>query len=191
MKIVFFGDSYTEGMPFPTNDPKIWPNLLGKKCDAEVINRHVKGGSNQAILREFCRYFQNNTADLAIIMWSHWLRNEVMMNEKRFQIQPATTNFPKDFVEEFYGHINENLEWEDFLDKVWMVDKICTVPHFQGCCFPLYKDFDKPINWFPFNMWELSLKMTPCNHPEKIGHANIYEHMYKHLQICNLISLKL
>ena len=187
MKIVVFGDSYTEGAPFPIHDPKIWPNLLGKKYNAEVDNQHVKGGSNHAILRNFCRYFQNNTADFAIIMWSHWMRNEIMMDEKIYQIQPATTSFPANFVKKYYANRSEQIDWQDFLDKIWIVDKICPVPHFQGCCFPLYQDFGKPKNWFPFTMWELSLQMTPCGHPQKIGHKNIYEHMVKHLQRCNFM----
>lgn len=182
MKIVFFGDSYTEGTPFPTKDPYIWPNLLGRKFRAKVDNQYHPGGSNHAILRKFCRYFQNNTADVAIIMWSHWLRNEIQMGEKVYQIQPSNDSFPADFTRKFYGNRNEQLDWEDFLDKIWIVDKICPIPHIQGCCFPLYKDFDKPKNWFPYSMFDMALNMTPCGHPQKNGHKNIYELMARHLQ---------
>ena len=187
MRIAFFGDSYTEGTPFQTTDPEIWPNLIGKHLNAEVDNQYASGGSNRAIFRNICRYFQNNTCDLAIVMWSHYMRNEIHVNEEVYQIQPNSTSFPDKFVKKYYRDQNENAHWHDFIDHIWAVEKIITVPHFQGCCFPLEKPLDKPKNWFTLSMWEMMGPSTPCGHPEKFGHKNIYEYMVKHLQRCNLM----
>jgi len=37
MKIVFFGDSYTQGTPYPTDYKNIWPNIVAKHFGADAV----------------------------------------------------------------------------------------------------------------------------------------------------------
>jgi len=187
MKIAFFGDSYTQGTPYPTDYEKIWPNIIANHYGAEADNQYVAGGSNQAILRNFCRYFQTQTCDLAIIMWSHWSRNEIHIDEKVIQIQPASQSFKLGFVENYYKNRNEDVDWLDFLDKIWICENICPTKIIQGCCFALEKDFQKPNSWFDNNMHDLAMKKTPCGHPHLSEHKSIARKFINHIDKNNLL----
>lgn len=186
MKIVFFGDSYTQGTPYPTDFKDIWPNILARHYEAEADNQYVAGGSNHAIMRNICRFFKNHNCDLAIVMWSHWSRNEVHVKEQVYQIQPSSNSFPKDFVDDYYSNRNLDSDWEDFADKIWLCDKI-SPKILQGCCFETENKINVPTNWFPLNMHELALKKTPCGHPHITEHKNIARAFIEHIDRNNLI----
>ena len=82
MTIAFFGDSFTEGTPFRTDDPDIWPNLVAKHFYMKADNQFVPGGSNHAILRNLVHYMRNNAdVEAIIVTWSHWNRSEVHQGE--------------------------------------------------------------------------------------------------------------
>ena len=187
MKIVFFGDSYTQGTPYPTDYKDIWPNIVAKHFGADAVNKYVAGGSNHAIMRKYIEFFRQDSCDLAIIMWSHWNRNEVHVNEKVYQMQPASKSFPTDYTNEYYKNRNLQVDWEDFLDKIWLCGKIGVGNLLQGCCFEIDKTFDKPKHWFPHNMHGMALKKTVCGHPHISEHKNIARAFIKHIEDCELL----
>jgi hypothetical protein len=189
MKIVFFGDSYTQGTPYPTDSKNIWPNIVAEHFDADVENKYVAGGSNHAIMRNICRYFQQSSCDVAIVMWSDWSRTEVHVNEQVYQLQPNGNSFDEKFINDYYKNRNLDIDWEDFLDKIWLCDKLNNnrIRIVQGCCFELANDFEKPANWFPYNMHELALKKTPCGHPHISQHKDIARAMIQHIEGCNIL----
>jgi len=95
MKLITFGDSWTEGVGGNlieedlTSDfsekTKIrqkycWPNYLSKLLDVEYTNFGVGGSNNKIIFESVCNSLENNLIDLndfVIIMWSSSLRDPV------------------------------------------------------------------------------------------------------------------
>ena len=58
---------YLNGEPFP----KIWPQLLAEKLNADLVCLGLDGACNYTIFDKFCGYVDNiNEDDLVIIGWS-------------------------------------------------------------------------------------------------------------------------
>lgn len=90
-----FGCSYTESFETNTienyknykiwrggNFPKHWSELLANSLNLNLVNYGVGGGSNQKILRTFCKHSNEiKKHDTVIIQWSHlhrfdWANND-------------------------------------------------------------------------------------------------------------------
>jgi hypothetical protein len=190
MTIAFFGDSFTQGTPFRTDDPDIWPNLVAKHFYMKADNQFVAGGSNHAILRNLVHYMRKNAdVDAIIVTWSHWNRSEVHHGEIVYQMQPNGNSFPGKFINQWYKDMNTDVQFQDWVDKTWIVDKLLKnkIPHFQWCAFPderkRTRNYD-PENWLPTSILDVvdGVGNTPCGHPTKEGHKIIAECVIEHLQ---------
>ena len=109
-----------------------------------------------------------------------------VVKEQVYQMQPSSNSFPKDFVDDYYKNRNLDSDWEDFVDKIWLCDKI-SPKILQGCCFETQDKINVPTNWFPLNMHELALKKTPCGHPHITEHKKIARAFIEHIDRNNLI----
>lgn len=66
MKLVCIGDSLTSG--YRLNKEEVWPALVGKKYNVEVLNMGINGDTTAGILTRFYRDVIENNATHAIIM---------------------------------------------------------------------------------------------------------------------------
>jgi len=183
-KIALFGCSSVDGTPYGVDHPGIWPNLLTQDLDAHLDNCFVGGGSNAAIFRKFCNYFQHNTADLCIVFWSFYMRSEVHMNETVYQISPGTTSFPGKFVDKFYKNANVDVYKQELQNKIWCVDQICAknkINIMQGSAFEIDFPLNFSKNWLERDLHSLIEKHTSC------GHAQLDDHVKIKDQIKNFI----
>jgi len=183
-KIALFGCSSVDGTPFGVDHPSIWPNLLAKDLDATLDNCFVGSGSNAAIFRKFCEYFQTNTADLCLIFWSFYMRAEIHMDEKVYQITPGTKSLPAKYVNKFYSHQNLNTYKQDLQNKIWCVDQICqknNIPILQGTAFDIDFDLKLPHIWFPHSLHSLIENHTSCGHAQLPDHLKIKDKIKDYL----------
>lgn len=183
-RIALFGCSSVDGTPYGVDHPDIWPNLLAKDLDANLDNCFVGSGSNAAIFRNFCKYFQQHTADLCVVFWSFYMRSEVHMNETVYQITPGTKSFPQKFVDKFYANANLEVYKQDLQNKIWCVDQICeknNINIMQGSAFEIDFKIDFSKNWFPHSLHSLIQNHTTC------GHAQIQDHSHIKDKIQNFI----
>ena len=183
-KIVLFGCSSVDGTPYGSEHPNIWPNTLAQELNMEMDNCFVGSGSNAAIFRKFCDYFRNKTADMCIVFWSFYMRSEVHMDEKVYQITPGTKSFPGKYVQKFYANQNTDTYIMDLQNKIWCVDEICNnnrIPVMQGSAFDINFALQKSKHWFPKSLHSLIRNTTDC------GHAQIQDHPYIKDQIKNFI----
>ena len=69
MKILVSGCSFStgHGLASSLDDPRIWPNLLGKKLNADVINVAVPGYDNPGIFLNAVQELTTNAYDLILI----------------------------------------------------------------------------------------------------------------------------
>lgn len=69
MKILVSGCSFSVGYGFASSkeDPNIWPNLIGKKLDAEISNVSVPGYDNTGIFLNAINKFTKSNFDLILI----------------------------------------------------------------------------------------------------------------------------
>lgn len=184
MKIALFGCSSVDGTPYGVTHPEIWPNLLSKDLNVELDNCYVGSGSNAAIFRKFCEYFQMNNSELCIVFWSFYMRSEVHMNETVYQITPGTKSFPAKYVEKFYANQNLKVYQQELQNKIWCVDEICqknNINVMQGSAFDIDFQLKFSKNWFPVSLHSLIKNHTEC------GHAQIQDHLHIKNQIKKFI----
>ena len=184
MKLVLFGCSSVDGTPYGYDHPDIWPNKLAKDLGMQLNNCFVGSGSNAAIFRKFCEYFQNDTADLCIMFWSFYARSEVHMDETVYQITPGTTSFPGKYVDKFYANQNMDLYKQELQNKIWSVEQICQnnkIPIMQGTAFDIDFPIKYPNVWYPHSLHSLIQNHTHC------GHADIGDHVLIKDKLLNFI----
>ena len=184
MKIALFGCSSVDGTPFGVSHPGIWPNLLAKDLDAILDNCFVGSGSNAAIFRKYCDYFQNDTADLCLIFWSFYMRAEIHIGETLYQITPGTQSFPAKYVDKFYGNQNLEIYKQELQNKIWCVDKICqknNIPVLQGTAFEIDFHLNLPQIWFPNSLHSLIENYTSCGHAQLPDHIKIKNNIKNYL----------
>ena len=184
MKIALFGCSSVDGTPYGPDHPDIWPNLLAEELGFNLDNCFVGSGSNAAIFRKYCDYFQTNTADLCLIFWSFYMRAEVHMNETVFQITPGTKSFPGKYVDKFYANQNLEIYKQDLQNKIWCVQQICekhNIKLLQGSAFNIDFNLNLPTNWFPHSLHSLIENHTSCGHAQLSDHSKIKDKIKNYL----------
>jgi hypothetical protein len=72
MKILVAGCSMSSGWGFDLEkqDPQIWPNLVGKKLNAEVINIAQTASSNYDIFLQVLLAQQYDSYDMTLVQWT-------------------------------------------------------------------------------------------------------------------------
>lgn len=66
MKLVCIGDSLTSG--YKLNKEEVWPALVGKRYNMEVLNMGINGDTTAGVLSRFYRDVIDNNATHAVIM---------------------------------------------------------------------------------------------------------------------------
>jgi hypothetical protein len=96
MKILVSGCSFSVGYGFASSneDPRIWPNLVGKNLNAEVSNVSVAGYDNPGIFLNAINKFSKNKYDLILIQVTSL--NRLIVSPNMHSIINLTTHLDLD-----------------------------------------------------------------------------------------------
>lgn len=74
--IAFIGGSIPLGAGFIAGEksPEIYPQLVAKHFDANILNLGISGGNNYEIFMTACKTLLNKTVDVAVVEWNTFQR---------------------------------------------------------------------------------------------------------------------
>ena len=85
--ILFNGDSHTAGSNTTVSDR--FSNLVSAEFDVDNVNIATAGASNARILRTTQEYIAANTADLIVVGWSTWEREEWKYQDSYYNVNSS------------------------------------------------------------------------------------------------------
>jgi hypothetical protein len=155
MKILVAGCSFSVGYGFASSlqDPSIWPNLLGKKLNAEVTNVGIPGYDNPGIFLNAIAELTVNHYDLILIQSTSLNRIVVSPNihSKINLMAPIDFNFWKSRITELdYKNFCRSviLLNQDFEHWIRLTNIIFTVQNLVNKGYNI-KFINGLLNWTP------------------------------------------
>lgn len=199
MNIYVNGDSWTYG--YEVDDKtKIWPYLVAREFNLELINESMVGLSNELILDKTLKFF-SKVHDwenyFVIIVWSYPIRRDIIDNDgEKIEIRAKAAlggeNPSLDFLTKYH------FEYDDYLRYI---RNVLGLQYYFKLSKIKYLMFDVEKNIY-FNKAKITESdkeyfdlidgtnfigdlysaseggMTEDGHPNELGHEKIYKYMY-------------
>jgi len=199
MNIYVNGDSWTYG--YEVDDKtKIWPHIVAKEFNLELINESMIGLSNELILDKTLKFFSkvNNTEDyFVIIVWSYPIRKDIINNDgKKVELRAKAALEGESISLDYYTKYHS--EYDDYLRYI---RNVLGLQHYFKLNKIKYLMFDVERNTY-FNKAKITESdkeyfdlidsknfigdlysvsdgnLAEGGHPNELGHEKIYKYMY-------------
>lgn len=99
--------------PHPENLRASFGCELANSLNAILVCEAQAGGSNDRIIRTTRDWLKNNSADLVIIQWSTWEREEWFHNDTWWQVNASGTDHVPQELQEKYRHYILGIDWQE------------------------------------------------------------------------------
>jgi hypothetical protein len=150
------GDSHSHGMQLKPYER--FSNIVAKELRADVINSANVGASNASIMRTTKQYLADNTtADLILIGWTTWEREEWVYQNQHYNINSSGCDQLPENLQKLYKNwiidqtpelLNaKSMHWHDEIYKFHQELRQKNIKHLFFNCMYNFFQIDNRHNW--------------------------------------------